>query len=224
MTQKKVLVVAAHADDEVLGCGGTIAKHRAAGDSVTVCFMTDGVGARGSGSVEARERDEAARAALSALDVDDFTRHAFPDNQMDTVPCLELAQAIEKVVAETQPDTVYTHHHGDLNVDHRATHEAVLTALRPQPAQKTASILTFEVMSSTEWRTPTPSTAFIPNWFVDISDYLDAKMNALACYDLEMRPWPHSRSLKALESLARHRGATMGFPAAEAFQLVRALR
>lgn len=224
MSHQSVLVIAAHADDEALGCGGTIAKHTAAGDNVSVCFMTDGVGARGSGSSAAAERNSAARAALLELGVTDFQRHSFPDNRMDTVSCLELAQVIEAEIERAQPDIVYTHHQGDLNVDHRATHEAVMTALRPQPGQPVKTILTFEVMSSTEWRTPSPANAFIPDWHVDITDSLVAKNRALECYALEMRDWPHSRSNIALEHLARHRGATMGCEAAEAFKLVRALR
>ena len=224
MPPRNVLVVAAHADDEALGCGGTIAKHRAAGDSVSVCFMTDGVGARGHEEAEAATRDSAAKAALAQLGVERFQRHAFPDNGMDQVPCLDLARAIEAEIERVQPDMVYTHHQGDLNVDHRATHEAVMTALRPQPGQRVTTILTFEVMSSTEWRAPSPATAFTPDWYVDISETLAAKRRALECYALEMRDWPHSRSVEALEHLARHRGATMGCAAAEAFKLVRALR
>ncbi|MEL7465967.1 MAG: PIG-L deacetylase family protein [Pseudomonadota bacterium] len=229
MAGKRVMVVAAHADDETLGCGGTIARHAAVGDEVSVVFMTDGVGARDAnmksgGATDAGERDDAAKAALAALGVTRFHRHSFPDNAMDQTPLLTIAKALEADFAEVRPQTVYTHHHGDLNVDHRATHEAVMTALRPQPGLAVETILSFEVMSSTEWRAPSAATAFIPDWHVDISETLEAKTRALAAYEAEMREWPHSRSIAALEHLARHRGATMGVAAAEAFKLIRAIR
>ncbi|MDX8349282.1 PIG-L deacetylase family protein [Cognatiyoonia sp. IB215446] len=221
MSSRSVLVVAAHADDEVLGCGGTIAKHVEAGDAVSVCFMTDGVGARAQGHREATERQLAAKAALAELGVTQLEQHAFPDNQMDTVSCLSLTKIIEAAVQRNRPDIVYTHHSGDLNVDHRATHEAVMTALRPQPGTHTATILTFEVMSSTEWRAPSPASTFAPDWYVDIADFLELKMAALGHYQAEMRAWPHARSMQAVEHLARYRGACVGVAAAEGFKLVR---
>ncbi|MEL7388157.1 MAG: PIG-L deacetylase family protein [Pseudomonadota bacterium] len=221
MSGRSVLVVAAHADDEVLGCGGAIAKHVAVGDHVSICFMTDGVGAREHGKKEAAARQSAAKAAIAELGVTQFEQHAFPDNQMDTVPCLTIAKAVEAQVQLRQPDIVYTHHSGDLNVDHRATHEAVMTALRPQPGAPTKTILAFEVMSNTEWRAPAPATAFIPDWYVDISDFLELKMAALDRYQMELRAWPHARSLEALRHLAGYRGACVGVAAAEGFKLIR---
>jgi N-acetylglucosamine malate deacetylase 1 len=234
---ERVLVIAAHSDDEVLGCGGTIAAHIQKGDAVRLLFMTNGVGARGNQpqtghsrkqrpreegkTRQAMERAEASRRALTCLGVDDFSNLDFPDNRMDTVPLLEIAQAIESQLADFKPDVIYTHHGGDLNVDHRAVHEAVMTACRPQPGSTVRRILAFEVMSSTEWRAPHPGSAFLPNWHQDISATLNDKIGALKCYDQEMRPWPHSRSIKALEYLARHRGACVGLEAAEAFVCAR---
>lgn len=217
----KILIVAAHADDEALGCGGTIAKHSANGDEVRVLFMTDGVGARGHSNEEARRRRAACEAACSLLGAPNPFALDFPDNAMDSVPLLKVAQAIEGSLTDFAPDLVYTHHAHDLNVDHRVTHEAVLTALRPQPDRLRSSILAFETPSSTEWRTPSPHTAFVPNWYEDISLTLEAKMAALQCYEMEMRPWPHARSIEALNHLARWRGACIGVEAAEAFELIR---
>ena len=118
---------------------------------------------------------------------------------------------------------MYTHHHGDLNIDHQITHQAVLTACRPYPDQSVKKIYCFEVPSSTEWQSPSVDTVFIPNTFVDISVTLSLKLDALRAYESEMRPWPHSRSIKAVEHLVRWHGASMGMEAAEAFVLVREL-
>ncbi|ARP94074.1 PIG-L deacetylase family protein [Bordetella genomosp. 13] len=217
----KVAVLAAHADDEVLGCGGTIAKHVAGGDEVRVLLMTDGVGSRGHRQEAAAARMAACKSACAELGVVDPVALDFPDNAMDSVPLLEVVQAIEGQFAGFDPDVIYTHHAHDLNVDHRVTHEAVMTAWRPQPNCARPDILTFETVSSTEWRAPSPMTAFVPNWYEDISQFLDKKMAAVRCYESEMRLWPHVRSNESLLHLARWRGACVGAQAAEAFVLIR---
>lgn len=218
---KSILVVVAHPDDEVLGCGGTIAKHVAKGDQVQIVFMADGVGSRGpGGSEEYQPRNQARDEALATLGVSRHHTLDFPDNRMDSLPLLDVVQALELIIEQVQPTRVYTHHHGDLNVDHRVTHQTVMTACRPVPGNSVREILTFEVMSSTEWATPGFAT-FVPNTFVDISDHVQTKLEALAAYDMEMRPTPHSRSISHLESLAKHRGNCVGVEAAEAFELVR---
>jgi N-acetylglucosamine malate deacetylase 1 len=146
----------------------------------------------------------------------------FPDNRMDNVPLLDVVQALEPIIEQVQPTRVYTHHHGDLNVDHRITHQAVMTAFRPVPGSSVREILTFEVMSSTEW-TAAGVAPFVPNAFVDIGNYLPNKLEALAAYEMEMRPAPHSRSVAHIEALVRHRGNCIGVEAAEAFEVVRVL-
>jgi len=219
--KKTVLVVVAHPDDEVLGCGGTIAKHVAKGDQVHIVFMADGVGSRGSdGSEEYQRRNLARDEALAILGVSRHHTLDFPDNRMDSLPLLDVVQALELIIEQVQPTRVYTHHHGDLNVDHRVTHQTVMTACRPVPGNSVREILTFEVMSSTEWATPGFAT-FVPNAFVDISDYVQKKLEALAAYEMEIRPTPHSRSIAHLEALAKHRGHCVGVEAAEAFEVVR---
>lgn len=220
----RIQIVAAHPDDEALGCGGAMARHAADGDEVRVMFMTDGESSRGSRSQEASIRANACRRACELLGAAEPVLLDFPDNAMDTVPLLDIAKAIEAEISIFRPEIIYTHHSQDLNIDHRLTHEAVLTALRPQPHVKTATILAFETSSSTEWRSPAPLTSFIPNWYVDISATLDVKLNALSAYEMEMRAWPHARSIRAVEHLARWRGATVGVEAAEAFCLVRQIR
>lgn len=218
----RVLVIAAHADDEALGCGGTLALHASRGDEVRALFMTDGVGSRGAGEdAAARQRREAANAALACIGVREATFLALPDNQMDGLPLLEIVRQVEPVIAAYRPDIVYTHHFADLNVDHRLVHQATMTALRPQPGALAPTILCFEVPSSTEWQTPSAQTAFIPNWFQDISGTFERKIAALKFYAEEMRAWPHSRSIEAVAHLARWRGASIGVEAAEAFMLAR---
>jgi LmbE family N-acetylglucosaminyl deacetylase len=225
--KKTVLVVAAHPDDEVLGCGATMAKHSRQGDEVHVYIMAEGLTSRDpkrnirKHSADLSKLASAARKAHAILGITKTTLGAFPDNRMDSLPLLDVVKAVEAVIAEIRPDTVYTHHAGDLNVDHRVIHQAVVTATRPLPGSGLESLLFFEVPSSTEWQAQTAATAFIPNWFEDASETLDVKLKALKAYAMEMRPWPHARSLEAVEFLARWRGANAGWEAAEAFMLGR---
>ncbi|XQW85882.1 PIG-L deacetylase family protein [Thalassotalea piscium] len=220
-----ILVVAAHSDDEALGCGGTIAKHTKRGDDVTVVFMTNGVASRLNNlecSTNAVNRKSAAQLALEALGITNFHQFDFPDNKMDTVALLDVTQAVESVISICKPDTIYTHFGHDLNIDHCVTNKAVLTACRPQLWSSVRKILSFEVLSSTEWNSPSIN-AFRPNYIVDISDFWDEKLAALQCYQEEMRDFPHSRSYQCVEALATLRGATHGFSKAEAFFVERIL-
>lgn len=223
MNKKKVLVIVAHPDDEVLGCGGTIAKHKDIGDEVTVLIMADGVNSRDdkfkNESVD--ERRSSAKQANSILKVDDLIFLSFPDNKMDTLPLLDIIKSIENVMIEFRPDVIYTHSLNDLNIDHCVVHNAAITASRALPAQSVKQLLFFEVPSSTEWRTSTSNNIFNPNWFSDISDTLDLKMKALSAYEKELHEFPHPRSLIAVECLAKWRGACSGVLAAEAFELGR---
>lgn len=221
---RSIVVVAAHSDDEALGCGGTLARHAAAGDDVHLVFLADGVTSRSGASEAGRiEREAAAARAHKCLGVRSVSYLAFPDNRLDSVPLLEIVQRLEETLAPLAPEVIYTHHHGDLNVDHRITHEAVMTACRPLPGGTVREIYAFEVMSSTEWRGP-GMVPFAPQLSVDISAYLDTKLTALAAYQLEMRPAPHSRSIEHIRALALHRGHSAGVHAAEAFMVVRVLR
>lgn len=214
-SKNTVLVVAAHSDDEALGCGGAMAKHVDHGDDVFVVFMTDGVAARGS-SDGSDERHAASDAALSLLGVKKAFRFDFPDNQMDSIPLLSVAKCVEKVLCEVSPNIIYTHFANDLNVDHQITHKAVMTACRPQSWCSVKEIYCFEVLSATEWNSKSLS-AFLPQKIVDITKQWPRKAEALACYHEEMRQAPHSRSLECVEALACLRGATHGIEKAEAF-------
>lgn len=221
----RVLVVAAHSDDEVLGCGGTIAKHTKKGDLVSVAFMTDGVSSRVNTGIDAKSvknRLDASNNSNNILGVSNVFRFNFPDNEMDSVPLLSIVKAIETVIEEVKPNIVYTHFSGDLNVDHQLTSKAVATACRPQSGHPVKEIYYFEVLSSTEWN-QVSSPQFRAQKYVDISEVIDIKSKALGFYEKEMRPSPHSRSYKCVEALASFRGESIGVKFAEAFYVERIL-
>jgi len=221
---KTVLVIAAHVDDEALGCGGTIARHVADGDAVHAVFMADGVSSRPDSAKEDLERRMvAAQCAHEILGLQRVEYLGLPDNRMDSLPLLDVVQALETFIQVVAPQVIYTHHYGDLNIDHRITHQAVMTACRPLPGNPVREIYGFEVLSSTEWATP-QQEPFVPNVFVDISNFLEIKRKVLHAYQLEMRPAPHSRSIEHAEYLARHRGHSVGVVAAEAFVAIRLIR
>lgn len=227
--KQKILVVAAHSDDETLGCGGTIAKHVAKGNAVHVVFLTDGVGSRNedcSGATNVVARVSASKAALSVLGVSELnvTSFSFPDNALDAVPRLEVVKALESVVSTFEPNVVYTNHPGDLNIDHRYAYESTMTACRPQPGSSVKEIYSYEVPSSTAWLGASYGRHFEPNLYVDITDYFNCKMKALTEYEEEMRIFPHARSKEALEHLARYRGSQVGLLAAEAFVVERIVK
>jgi len=227
MPNQTVLVLAAHPDDEVLGVGGTIARHAAAKDRVHVVIAAEGATSRDAArNAKARRREigdlqSAARKAARILGARSVRFLGFPDNRCDGLERLEIVKSIEAVVAELQPTTVYVHHAGDVNIDHRLLHEAALTACRPQPKHCVKRLLSFETVSSSEWAPPGSLPAFQPTVFVDISAYWAMKRAALEAYASEMRPWPHARSIAAVEHLGRWRGATVGVEMAEAFMLLR---
>lgn len=224
-----ILVVAAHPDDEVLGCGGTIARHADAGDLVHILIGAEGatsrqlVRNREDATEELVALTQSAHKAGSILGAESVKMLGLPDNRLDSIDRLDLIKRIEEIIDQHQPQVIYLHHAGDVNIDHRRLHEAVVTACRPMPGQPVRRLLSFEVASSTEWQPPGSGPAFQPNWFVDITGQWERKRQALEAYAAEMRPWPHARSIKALEHLARWRGAQVGVEAAEAFYLLRQL-
>jgi len=220
---KTVLIVAAHSDDEALGCAGTMAKHVAAGDQVHVLFMTDGVGSRNGAKSDVNDRISSAEKAANILGVISMQNLNFPDNKMDTVPLLGVTQAVESKITEIQPAIIYTHHVGDLNIDHHVTHKAVMTACRPQPDFCVKEIYAFEVLSSTEWQTP-GIMLFSPNVFVDISEYMEIKRKVLDVYSYEMHDAPHSRSIENMICHASVRGHGVGVNYAEAFISLREIK
>ena len=179
------LVVAAHPDDEILGCGASIYKWATAGDDVHVLILAEGITSRdislesNATSAALDELAEAARAASRILTVSSLSLHDFPDNSMDTVRFLDIVKIVETFVSKLTPNVVVTHHVGDLNIDHRITHDAVLTACRPVPGCCVKRILCFETPSATEWQSPVFNQPFTPNWFEDVSQTFDVKLKAL---------------------------------------------
>ena len=226
MADQSVAVIVAHPDDEVLGFGGAMAAHAGRGDRVHVLILATGLASRAPGS--AIETSELSALRQNALDAAEIIGAAgiefadFPDTQMDSVPLLDVVLRIEKFLADVVPSVVYTHHAGDLNIDHSVVARAVLTACRPLPESKIVEILAGEVNSSTEWGAAPDQMAATE--FIDIGGILERKLKALECYKSELRDWPHPRSLKAVEALARWRGAQVGLDAAEAFTLIRRIR
>lgn len=223
-----VLVVAAHPDDEVLGCGGTIARMASEGAEVHVLLLADGETSRAPEPAGHVAQAVAARAAAAheagrILGCASVELLGLPDNRMDGLERLVVVQEIERVLQRWRPGVVLTHHAGDVNIDHRVIHDAVIAACRPQPDQPVRHLMFFEVPSATEWRPPGSGMPFCPSWFVNISATLAKKLEALRVYASELRQFPHPRSLEAVTALANWRGATVGVPAAEAFVLGRML-
>jgi LmbE family N-acetylglucosaminyl deacetylase len=216
----RVLVFAAHPDDEVLGLGGTVARHSAAGDEVTAVIAAEGTAGDPAEGL-ARRLEENGRAAAQVLGVRDLRFLRFPDQQLDTVPLLELTRRVETVVREIAPEVVYTHHWGDLNRDHRLVSEAVQVACRPVGSSYPRRLYCFETPSSSEWGTPDPASRFVPTRFVDVTGTVEAKLRAMACYETAIRAHPHPRSLEALRARAATWGSVVGRPYAEPFVLVR---
>lgn len=215
MTDGPVLVIAPHALDEVLGCGGAMALAAAAGRKVHVLVLSgDGTGLDG-------QRREAAGKVAVLLSTEPPRFAGFPENKSDTVPLGEVVAVIEKTVQELRPSTVYVSHGGNLNIDHQTAFRATATALRPVPGGPVTEFLSYEIASSTDWAPAGFGEVFQPTCFVDIDGVLNRKLQALELYAFDMRPEPHARSIKALENLARTRGATVGVAAAEAFAVVR---
>ncbi|MBO9335447.1 MAG: PIG-L family deacetylase [Roseiflexus sp.] len=215
-----VLIVAAHPDDEVLGCGGVTVRHAARGDRVYVVVVTRGFPEIFSPEIDEEDRQHA-REAHEILGGAGIFFLDFPAPRLDTVPGHELADAIREVIFSVNADVVYTPFGGDLHGDHKATYLATLVASRPINNCPVRRLLCYETLSETDWASPLDDSAFKPTVFVDISEVLERKLQALACFRNELKQPPHPRSLRAIEALARVRGSTAGLMAAEAFMLVR---
>ena len=217
-----ILVLAAHPDDEVLGCGGSIARWVREGHRVSVLFFTDGVGSRGKSLAAAKIRRKATEKAARILGYTIAGIASFPDNQLDSVPLLKIAQTIERAKQMVRPDRVFTHFWGDLNIDHRRVCEAALTAFRPQPGETCQAIYAFEVASATEWGSP--ADAYRPTTYTEIAEEdVERAIRAYEAYAHEVRPDPHSRSVAAFRARRLVRGRECGVAWAEGFVLCREL-
>jgi len=219
----KVLVIAPHPDDEVLGCGGTIGKHVSAGDDVYLCIVTKAYSPEWSEHVIKEKKEEVLRVS-EILGIEKIYFLDLPTVKLDTIPQKELNEAITQLVNEVQPEVIYIPHKGDVNKDHQIVFDTVMIAIRPRPNSVLQKVLAYETLSETEWGFPSAESVFIPNVYVDISETLELKLRAMSQYKSELREFPHPRSLEAISALAQLRGSTVGVKAAEAFMLVREIR
>lgn len=222
--KQKVAAIFAHPDDEILGCGATLARHVIEGDDVAIFIMATGLTSRGEAVPEEFKTLQGnARAAAKELGVQNVTFGAFPDNAMDSVPLLNVVKAVEEFLKDFPATVVYTHHMGDMNIDHEVVARAVLTATRPLPDRGELTVLASEINSSTEYAAH-PMPAFVPTEYVNVTNTVSHKIKAMACYTGELREWPHPRSLKGIEHQACNRGVQSGYSAAEAFMTLRRIR
>lgn len=219
---KRILIVAAHPDDEVLGCFGTVAKMIRNGYEAYSLILSSGKTSRGD--VEQSELDELRNEMVRAnkfIGIKEVFQADFPDNAFDSVPLLNIVKKIEDIKKQIKPEIIFTHHIGDMNIDHQLTHKAVLTATRPMMDECVKIIYSMEVPSSTEWNSFSKETVFTPNVFVDVTDTIDKKIEAMAMYSSELRKYPHPRSLQFIKELANTNGKKVGLQYGENFQLIR---
>ncbi len=221
-----ILVVAAHPDDEILGCGGTVARLANEGAKVYTLLLGQGIAARHDSLDKTEYQGQVAKLkkcmddANRAIGVQEVFSFDFPDNKFDTVALLDIVKTVEKIKNKIKPDVIFTHYEKDLNIDHHIIYEAVITATRPLATETIKTIYSFEILSSTEWQYP---LGFSPDTFFDISNTIKQKQKALACYETELRPFPHPRSLEGAELNAKVWGMKIGIDCAEAFKTVRNL-
>ncbi len=224
---KTILVVAAHPDDEILGVGGTVARHVAKGDQVYAMILGEGQTSRGEHREDisldiVEELHKNTLESAQKIGYQDVFFAYFPDNRFDSIDLLDIVKTVEQMVHKLQPQIIYTHYSGDLNIDHQCTARAVLTATRPMADCCVEEILAFETLSSSEWNYDySVQPAFCPNVFVDITNYYDQKEQAMNCYVSELCAFPHPRSLTGMDVLSRTRGMAAGMERAEAFMLMR---
>ena len=223
----KILIIAAHPDDEVLGCGGTIARLIKEGFEVYTLILGEGITSRDDMRDRKRREEEItelkgeAKEANKILGVKEVFFYDFPDNRFDTVPFLDIVKVVEKVKNSINPEIIFTHYEMDLNIDHQITYRAVITATRPLKEETVKEIYSFEIPSSTEWRYP---LNFSPDVFFDISTTIDIKIRALGKYKTELKKYPHSRSLEGVKLIAKNWGIKVGLEYVEAFKVVRILK
>ena len=220
---KKILVIAPHPDDEILGCGGTMIKNIKEGNEVFVCIVTKGYPPLFNAERTAINREHTIECHQS-IGVKETYYLDFPSTQLESVERSVFNGKILEVVRKLVPDEVYIPHWGDMQKDHQMVAEACMVAVRPKYMPQVMRVYSYETMSETAWNAPNIQNEFIPNVFVDISDTLEDKKKALSYFKLQISEFPDARSLEAIEALAKYRGALMNVKAAEAFMLIREIR
>lgn len=218
-----ILIIAPHRDDEVIGAGGTIAKHSALGDVVYVCVITHGVEPICNGDLDKRIKTECIEADR-LLGVKETIFLDFPAAMLETVPRHKLNDSLIKVVQKIKPEIVYIPHRGDMQLDHKMTVDAAMVALRPKYQHVVKKIYSYETLSETGWDVPNTTNGFIPNAYNDISEYLELKLQAMRVFKSQIAEYPNPRSVEGIHALAIYRGTTVNLKAAEAFSLLREIR
>ena len=219
---RRLLIVVAHPDDEVLGCFGTVSKMICKGWKASTLVLCKGKMSRGVvDEQEVIDLRKEMYEANKAIGIEDVVQASFPDNAFDKVPLLDIIKLIEKEKRRCQPDIIFTHYANDLNIDHQITYRAVLTATRPLQTETVKEIYSMEIPSSTEWNAFSQRTIFAPNVFSDISTTIDLKLKAMSFYKSELRAYPHPRSLRHIRELARVNGTKVGLEYSENFILTR---
>jgi len=224
---KKILIVAAHPDDEVLGCFGTVARLIKEGYEAYTLILGEGKTSRDEERIVENKKDEIEELnheiqnANNVIKIKKVFVESFPDNRFDSVDLLDIIKVISKVKDEVKPDIIFTHYEHDLNIDHQITYKAVITATRPMEGECVKEIYSFEILSSTEWNYP---LSFSPDTFYDITNTLDLKIAAMKEYESELCEYPHPRSLEGIELNAKYQGMRVGKKAVEAFKSIRVIR
>lgn len=224
MTNKKILIVAAHPDDEILGCGGTVARMTQEGFEAFTLILGEGITSRDERRDTEKRKNEINSLnsqiyeANKIIGVKEVFTCNFPDNSFDSVALLEIVKEVEKIKDKVKPDIIFTHFAKDLNIDHKITYNSVITATRPMTGESVKEIYSFEVLSSTEWAFP---LQFSPNTFFDITSSLPLKTKAMEVYNSEIRSFPHPRSTEGIKINAGYWGMRLGYPAVEAFECIR---
>ncbi len=224
---KKILIVAAHPDDEVLGCFGTVARLIKEGYEAYTLILGEGKTGRDLKRDVSNKEDEISilrseiQKANKRIGIKKVYIENFPDNRFDSVDLLDIVKVVEKIKQKIKPDIIFTHFENDLNVDHRLTYQAVITASRPMEDESVKTIYSFEILSSTEWNFP---LSFSPDIYFDITDTLDLKIAAMNEYQSELCFYPHPRSLEGIELNAKYWGMRVGKKYIEAFKIVRDIR
>lgn len=224
---KKILIVAAHPDDEVLGCFGTVAKLIQEGYKAYTLILGEGKTSRDETRIVKNKQNEIealnyeVHKANEIINIKKVFTYDFPDNRFDSVDLLNIVKTISKVKREVQPDIIFTHYEHDLNIDHQITYKAVITATRPMADECVKEIYSFEVLSSTEWNC---TSTFSPDTFFDIRGTIDLKLNSMKQYNSELCTYPHPRSLEGIKLNAQYRGMSIGVEYAEAFKTIRRIK
>lgn len=220
-----VLVIAPHPDDEVLGCGATIKKYTDSGAEVVLCIVTDAYTPDWTQEFIEKRKQEINN-STAVLGIKEVIFLNLPTVKLDTIGQKELNDKISEAVKKVNPEIVFIPFFGDINKDHKLVSESALVALRPKPDSSFKKVFYYEVLSETEWAKPPQKLedVFLPNYYEDISDYLEDKLKAMQCYKSELKEYPHPRSLEGIKILANKRGMECGVKSAEAFMLIREIK